>query len=44
MEEERFWEDVIMRTINSETGCERRRLAREHGDAVHRFLALNGCQ
>lgn len=43
-EGERFWEDAIMRTVNSETGCERQRLARERGDAVHRFSALNGCQ
>lgn len=27
-EGERFWEDAIMRTVNSETGCERQRLAR----------------
>lgn len=32
-----------MRTVNSETGCERQRLARQQGDAVHRFSALNGC-
>lgn len=25
---QRFWEDAIMRTVNSETGCERQRLAR----------------
>lgn len=43
-EGERFWEDAIMRTVNSETGCERQRLARQQGDAVHRFSALNGCQ
>lgn len=27
-EGKRFWEDAIMRTVNSETGCERQRLAR----------------
>lgn len=27
-ERESFWEDAIMRTVNSETGCERQRLAR----------------
>ncbi len=27
-ERERFWEDAIMRTVNSETGCEKQRLAR----------------
>lgn len=25
---ESFWEDAIMRTVNSETGCEKQRLAR----------------
>lgn len=30
-----------MKTVNSETGCERQRLARQHGDAVHRFSALS---
>lgn len=25
--EEEFWEDVIIRAVNSETGCERQRLA-----------------
>lgn len=41
---ESFWEDVIMRTVNSVTGSERERLARQQGDAVHRFSALYGCQ
>lgn len=41
---ESFWEDAIMRTLHSETGCERQRLARQQHDAVHRFSALNGCQ
>lgn len=41
---ESFWEDVIIRAVNSETGCGRQRLACEQGDAVHRFSALNACQ
>lgn len=40
----RLWEDVIMSRINSKTGGERQRLARERRDTVHRFSARNGCR